>query len=164
MADVQQVTPLVEASPGYLARRMSFLESRLGGNQRMVLTASPSATEKKLERAQHVQSRVSIWKRPYETAALRQTEDDSLLDAARAELFPLQGLVKPDTDMASDKVAGPRGIARVARPANAGGCELGCECPWAWDVYCNLPATMTMRPVHCGICSRRWPRRLTKGT
>ncbi len=107
-ADVQKVTALVEASAGYLSRRMSFLESRLGGNQRMVLTASPAAIEKKLEGAQHIQSRVSMWKRPYETAALRQTEDDSLLEAARAELFPLQGLVKPDTDMAADKVAGRR--------------------------------------------------------
>jgi hypothetical protein len=103
--DLQQVTALVEASPGYLSRRMKFLESRLGGQHRLVLTASPQAIEDKLAGAAHVRPEVVLWTRPYETLRLRQTDDDKVLNMARAELFPLQGLLRPIGAMATDRKA-----------------------------------------------------------
>jgi tetratricopeptide (TPR) repeat protein len=107
--ELQQVTALVEASPGSLSRRMKFLESRLGGEQRLVLTVSPQTIEEKLAGAAHVQPRVALWMRPYETLHLRQTEDEDLLNAARAELYPLQGLLRPIGSMATDRKSASRG-------------------------------------------------------
>jgi tetratricopeptide (TPR) repeat protein len=44
-----------------------------------------------------------LWTRPYETLRLRETEDENLLEAARAELYPLQGLLRPIGSMATDR-------------------------------------------------------------
>ncbi|MEX2142403.1 MAG: hypothetical protein WD894_24255 [Pirellulales bacterium] len=101
--DLQQVAALVEASPGYLSRRMKFLESRLGGEQRLVLTASPQAIEEKLAGAAHVRPKVALWTRPYETLRLRQTENQAWVDAAQAELYPLQGLLRPIDSTVTDR-------------------------------------------------------------
>jgi hypothetical protein len=107
--DLKQVTALVEASPGYLSRRMMFLESRLGGDQRIVLTTSPAAIEKELAGAEHVRPKVALWTRPYETLRLRESAVDATLDAARAALFPLQGLLRPIGSLATDRKASSRG-------------------------------------------------------
>jgi tetratricopeptide (TPR) repeat protein len=97
-ADLQKVTALVEAAPGYLSRRMEFLESKLGGKQRLVLSVSPQAMEDKLagasgdNGARHVAPRVALWTRPYETLRLRQSEDEAILRNAQRELIPLTEL------------------------------------------------------------------------
>jgi tetratricopeptide (TPR) repeat protein len=101
--ELKQVTALFEASPGYLSRRMQFLESRLSGKQRLVLTTSPQAFEQKLNGADYVRPSVALWTRPYETLRVRQTDDDNILEAARAELYPLQGLLRPIDSMATDR-------------------------------------------------------------
>ena len=92
-ADLKEVTALVEASPGYLSSRMKFLESKLGGKHRLVLSVSPQAIEEKLASASHVRSRVALWTRPYETVAVRQTEDEAILRNAQRELAPLTELL-----------------------------------------------------------------------
>jgi hypothetical protein len=92
-ADIQQVTALVEASPGYLSRRMKFLESKLGGKHRLVLSVSPQALQEKLAETKHVRPSVALWTRPYETLVLRQSEDDSTLRNAQRELAPLTELL-----------------------------------------------------------------------
>jgi tetratricopeptide (TPR) repeat protein len=97
-ADIQTVTALVEASPGYLSHRMKFLESKLGGKHRLVLSVSPQAIEEKFagatgaKGASHVAPRVVLWTRPYETLMLRQSEDETVLRNAQRELIPLTEL------------------------------------------------------------------------
>jgi tetratricopeptide (TPR) repeat protein len=116
-ADIQQVTALVEASPGYLSRRMRFLESKLSGQHRVVLSASPQAIEEKLaggardgggngaSAAKHVRPRVALWTRPYETLSLRATDNEAVLAAAEAALSPLQSLLRPVSELATDRRA-----------------------------------------------------------
>jgi hypothetical protein len=120
--DLAEVTALVEASPGYLSRRMALLESRLGGDQRMVLTASVEAIEKELAGTEHVRPKVSLWMRPYETFHVRESAPDLTLDAARAELFPLQGLLRPIGSLATDRKASSRGedVSEWANPDQKG--------------------------------------------
>jgi hypothetical protein len=104
-AELAEVTALAEASPGYLSRRMQFLESRLGGDQRITLTTSLDNIEKKLATAKHVRPKLAVWTRPYETLHARETDDDNVQNVARAELFPLQGLLRPIDAMSTDRKA-----------------------------------------------------------
>src|SRR5262249_55732351 len=48
-AEAKQVTAYIEASPGYLSRRMKALESQLAGEERVVLTASPERIAERLK-------------------------------------------------------------------------------------------------------------------
>jgi hypothetical protein len=75
----------------------------LSGNQRVVLSHDPAAIEARLQGVGHVRPKVALWSRPYETYRLRLTEDESLLAAARAEMYPLQGLAKPVSEGGSDR-------------------------------------------------------------
>jgi hypothetical protein len=102
---IQVVTALVEASPGYLSRRMTFLESRLAGQQRMVLSVLPSAIEEKLAGSMHVRKGTKLWTRPFETFDLRERDDPALAAAAATELYPLQGLQRRIDETASERKA-----------------------------------------------------------
>ncbi len=50
-ADLQKVTAVLEASPGYLAPCMKMLQSQLTGHDRLVLSASPVELAEKLARS-----------------------------------------------------------------------------------------------------------------
>ncbi len=95
-AEAKQVTALIEASPGYLSRRMKALESQLAGEERVVLTASPAQIAERLKGIAHVAPEAKLWSVPYETLALRQREDDSssvtrnLKDRMAAEMAPFK--------------------------------------------------------------------------
>ena len=58
-SDLKHVAALLEASPDYLSRRMKLLESRLAGEQRMVLTTAPSEHAERWKAAKHVAARGS---------------------------------------------------------------------------------------------------------
>jgi tetratricopeptide (TPR) repeat protein len=69
-SDLKQVVALVEASPACLARRMKLVESRLVGQQKMVLTAAASAQAERLEAVPGIAA-VRLWTLPYETLQRR---------------------------------------------------------------------------------------------
>ena len=65
-----KVVALVEGAPAYLTQRMRTLESRLAGQARMVLTASPSAQAERLRAIKHLAD-VRLWALPFETVFQR---------------------------------------------------------------------------------------------
>jgi hypothetical protein len=68
-SDLKHVVVMLEASPTYLAKRMKFLESRLVGPQKMVLSALPSELASQWKKA-HLAD-VQLWAWPYETLERR---------------------------------------------------------------------------------------------
>ncbi|MCE5267315.1 MAG: hypothetical protein LLG00_05465 [Planctomycetaceae bacterium] len=78
--DLQRVTPLIEASPSYLAERMKLLESQLRGVQRLVLTTAPIEHAERWKAAKHVAA-AKLWLLPFETLNRR-----SHLDAEEAKV------------------------------------------------------------------------------
>lgn len=101
--DLKQVTALVEASPGYLSRRMKFVEANLSGDHRTALAVQPTKIEAQLTGVEHVRAKVELWTRPYETERVRLTASDEVKQIAQAELFPLQGLLRPLGESASSR-------------------------------------------------------------
>ena len=65
-SQVQQVVALLEASPAYLSQRMRLVENRLSGDERLVLTAEPSAQAERLKACQHVGD-ARLWATPFQT-------------------------------------------------------------------------------------------------
>ncbi len=70
-AEARQAIALVEASPGYLSRRMKILEMQLTGSDRLVLSTSPSATVDRLKKVSELKSEPQLWSWPYEMLDLR---------------------------------------------------------------------------------------------
>ena len=62
---LSHVVALVEASPAYLTARMGLVESRLVGEQEVVLTTNPSAQVKRLESVPGLAD-TRLWLRPYQ--------------------------------------------------------------------------------------------------
>jgi hypothetical protein len=62
---LQKVTALIEASPGYLSRGMQLIESRLAGDNRITLTTHPTDTGEKLKPLPHIAD-AKLWLLPYE--------------------------------------------------------------------------------------------------
>ena len=69
-ADLDRLAVLLEASPQYLSCRMSMLESRLAGNQRMALATSPSAAAKRWDESAGIGG-ARLWLKPYRTLLRR---------------------------------------------------------------------------------------------
>lgn len=69
-SDLDRLTVLLEASPQYLACRMSSLESRLSSNQRMVLSTSPSAAARRWSESAGLAD-ARLWLHPYQTLLRR---------------------------------------------------------------------------------------------
>jgi hypothetical protein len=68
---LQKVTALVEAGPGYLSRGMKLIESRLSGANRIVLTTAPTPIIDKLKPLSHVAD-AQLWLLPYEVLLARR--------------------------------------------------------------------------------------------
>jgi tetratricopeptide (TPR) repeat protein len=51
---------------------------------------------------------VALWTRPYETLSLRATDNEAVLGAAEAVLSPLQSLLRPVSELATDRRATTR--------------------------------------------------------
>jgi hypothetical protein len=94
-ADLQNVTVLLEASPGYLERRMRLLESQLIGFERMVLSADIEALAEDLRQVPHV-GQVKLWSQPYETLEQRRNASRELRQAADIERLPFSIPDEPD--------------------------------------------------------------------
>ncbi|HKD38244.1 MAG TPA: hypothetical protein VKB78_15630 [Pirellulales bacterium] len=76
-AEAKQAMAFIEASPGYLSRRMRLLESQLVSQEKMVLTASPKQIAKQLKDVAHLSPDVKLWTLPYETYVLRSLEQNA---------------------------------------------------------------------------------------
>ena len=100
-ADLQNVTVLLEASPGYLERRMRLLESQLVGFERMVLSASIVDLAENLQKLPHI-GQVKLWSQPYETLEQRRTTSDDLKRAAAVERLPFSIPDEPDQSPKQD--------------------------------------------------------------
>ena len=94
-ADLEKVTALLEASPGYLSRRMKLLESQLARENRMVLSTSPSEVAAKLHDTKHV-GEVKLWPLPFTTLEQRATATPELLHAAQLERLPFSIAADPE--------------------------------------------------------------------
>ena len=76
-AEAKQAMAFIEASPGYLSRRMKALESQLVAAERVALTVSAEQVAKRLKGVSHLAPDVKLWTLPYETLALRQLEQSA---------------------------------------------------------------------------------------
>ena len=65
-ADFQKVVVLMETSPSYLTKRMKLVESRLSGEDRLVLTAAPDEQAAVFQLSPQVVE-VRHWEAPYQT-------------------------------------------------------------------------------------------------
>lgn len=72
-SDLKHVVVMLEASPMYLAKRMKFLESRLVGPQKMILSIAPSQLAAQWNSAHLTDVRLWLW--PYETIVRRSHLD-----------------------------------------------------------------------------------------
>ena len=99
-ADLSKVVALIEASPGYLEKRMKLLESNLVGRNRLVLSTSPSALAEKLRGMKPI-SEVKLWALPCETVALRSNLPPSLERAAQLERAPFTIPAEPEQSRSS---------------------------------------------------------------
>jgi hypothetical protein len=69
-ADMKRIVALVDGTPWWLSQRMRAVESRLGGDNRMVLSISPSASASRWKACPGV-SDVRLWTVGYQTAFQR---------------------------------------------------------------------------------------------
>lgn len=89
-AEAKEVSAFIEASPGYLSRRMKVLESQLAGNERMVLSVEPNQIAERLKGLAHLAKNIRLWTMPQGTYALRDGQDQNPRPgfvAAKAEEF-----------------------------------------------------------------------------
>ncbi|MEZ6071858.1 MAG: hypothetical protein R3C10_16755 [Pirellulales bacterium] len=99
--DLDDVVALVEASPGFLSRRMQIVENHLSGDRRIRLYAEPSKIADIASKHPHVDD-VAVWTLPYETAeAQRQmaaalsTPPDQLSDELRPHIERVRQTMLP---------------------------------------------------------------------
>jgi tetratricopeptide (TPR) repeat protein len=85
--DLKRVTPLLEASPSYLARPMKLLESHLAGERKFVLTTSPTAQAARWKAAHVADPR--LWLKPFETLDRRSHLDWRALTMWFKDVLPL---------------------------------------------------------------------------
>jgi hypothetical protein len=110
------VVALVEASPAYLAARMRLVESRLAGDQEVVLTTSPSATAARLKDVAHLADR-RLWSWPFELSARRSQMTDAQRKEYGLAMMPFQ--VRRDTPLWKGRVLHLKGRFTEERGAMA---------------------------------------------
>jgi len=86
-SDLKRVVALVEASPTYLARRMKMVESRLAGEQRMVLSIDATALAARFAAGEQI-AEARLWTHPYETLLARSRLGPEGVRSRLVELLP----------------------------------------------------------------------------
>jgi len=84
-SDLSHVVAEVECGPNYLPARMRLLESRLRGDQKLVLSVDATAVAQWAQRAQGVSSAIA-WQVPFDVRALRLTNDARVRQALQEKL------------------------------------------------------------------------------
>lgn len=89
--DLTRVTAFVEARPLALSRRMQLIENELAGEQKVVLSYSPSRVEELLKACPQVAA-TRIWPFPYEEAEVEsrfeRSTDQEISEAMTAWMMP----------------------------------------------------------------------------
>lgn len=83
-ADLHDLVPWVEASPGYLSKRMKLVQSRLAGANNVVLTTSADALGGRLQEVAGLAA-PALWPLPYEVAEQRSHLDRVTIEALAME-------------------------------------------------------------------------------
>ena len=86
-SDLARVRVLLEGSPQYLACRMKMLESRLSGEHKMVLSASPSAEAGRWKEKAGLDD-ARLWLHPYQTLRRRSALDRREVASRLISLLP----------------------------------------------------------------------------
>ncbi|HZZ27857.1 MAG TPA: hypothetical protein VFE46_07590 [Pirellulales bacterium] len=122
-ADLQTVTVLMEASPGYLEPRMKMLESHLTGHDRLVLSFSPTELAEKLRGVKHI-DQIKLWTQPYEVLEQRRNVSIPVQQAAGLENMPFTILADPEQSRRQlqqpDEEQTPRRKERTVLPLRLG--------------------------------------------
>jgi tetratricopeptide (TPR) repeat protein len=118
-ADLQKVTALLEASPGYLEPRMKMLESHLTGHDRLVLSFSPAELAKKLHDVKHI-DQIKLWTQPYEILEQRRTVPAAVQQAARLEYMPFTLPADPEQAKRQQASDEPHRAQRTVYPLRLG--------------------------------------------
>jgi tetratricopeptide (TPR) repeat protein len=111
--DLARLVALVDASPGYLARRMQVLESKLAGDRKIVLTTRPSEVAERLKKHPQI-AQVRLWGVPFERLA-RQSSPAVIaalgreLLSYRLDLLP-EEYRQPAADLQHGRVLHLKGI------------------------------------------------------
>ena len=95
---LSKVVALIVASPAALSARMAMFQSKLSGDERVVLAADPSGVAQRLKKIAGL-SEIRLWQRPFETMLKR----DSLAKQQQTQI---------DTAMAPFEVGGVRPLWR----------------------------------------------------
>jgi tetratricopeptide (TPR) repeat protein len=125
-ADLESLVALVEASPGYLARRMMVLEGKLAGDRKVVLTTKPSEVAARAMRHAHVH-RARLWGVPFERLLVQFSPRGRLLlerelAPYRVDLLP-PAYQRPVADLQRGRILHLKGIlAAGEEEPNANGC------------------------------------------
>ena len=86
-SDFQKVVVLMETSPSYLTKRMKLVESRLSGEDRLVLTAAPEEQAASFKSSPQVVE-VRHWEMPYQTILQTIELGQKRLDWQQVQLLP----------------------------------------------------------------------------
>jgi hypothetical protein len=93
--DLKHLVALVEASPAYLSARMKMTESRLVGEQTMVLSTAPSAVAAKFKAAPQI-AEVRLWTHPYEVLYRRLRLTPKEITRKKTDFWPfMPGIEAP---------------------------------------------------------------------
>ncbi len=105
------VTALVAALPESLSRRMKLLESRLVGQQRLVLSASPREWVEPLKACDHVTD-VKLWPYPYlvirHAMSIQRDQRQQAVDELKPLMIPFQRTDQRDSQQQEAKGWNPR--------------------------------------------------------
>jgi tetratricopeptide (TPR) repeat protein len=122
-ADLQQVVPLIEASPTALSQRMKALQSRFTGTNSIILSTSATAQAQRLADIPHV-APARLWSWGYELLDQRAHFGRGMMNAAAGELMSYQ--IQPQLAQGralqfKGRTEGPKGAKTIfmsARPSD----------------------------------------------
>jgi hypothetical protein len=97
---LKDLVALVEASPGYLSRRMAEVESRLAGDRRVVLSVDATGLAERLK-SQPLIHQTRIWARPYEVLWQRRHMQPQQLQPLQFAMAPF--MIRFDTPRRAGK-------------------------------------------------------------
>jgi hypothetical protein len=157
--DLAHVVALIDATPANVSQRMQLLESALVGNNRLVLTTSPSQIAGALSESPGVQG-VGIWTLPYDGFVVRSrlqrnqagviglALEHSLFDRQRTPLAPARILQFRGKYESDDEGPGARALYLECRASQEQIRSLG-EIPFGGaDGGATPPATDEQLAVH----------------
>ena len=118
---LKNVTVLLEASPASLSARMDLLESRLVGDNRMILTVFPTALAERFKKNHGVKS-VALWKRPFEVVAVASNPSEPMRRAEAVAMRPFRAerRIEQLIDRGQTDLAVPQAQAPFMRYGGAG--------------------------------------------